>query len=162
MKKQILTGTLALSIVLSGAVSFANPENNKIEPIKAEIKVENKVEKTLDLTGLKTYHKGSTQMVPLRDVAENKLGFEVIWSNENKSIELKKDAQWTSIKLGENSYFFAKVAPFKLSEAPELKDGLTFVPIEFFSEVLKYDVLTEDDKPVNKEEILHKIGRAHV
>lgn len=151
MKKQILTGTLALSIILSGAGSFANTETNNIQPIKAEINIE----QSLDLRDVKGYYKGNTLMVPLRHVAENKLGFEVIWNNENMSIELKKGAQWTSIKIGENSYFFARVAPFELSQAPELKDGLTFVPVEFFSQVLKYDILTEENIELKKEEILH-------
>lgn len=152
MKKHILAGTLVLSIIFSGADSFANTETNNVQLIKSEINLE----QSLGLRDLKSYYKGNTQMIPLRYVAENKLGFEVIWDNENRSIELRKDAtQWNSIKIGENSYSLEGGLSFELSQAPEIKDGLTFVPVEFFREALKYNVLTKENIELKEEEILY-------
>lgn len=74
-------------------------------------------------------------MLPLRDVLES-LGYKVTWNGELQSIEISKGTQWTSIKLDNNSYFKNKMAPQKLSAAPSLIDGSTYVPMEFFVEML--------------------------
>ena len=177
LKKQILAGTLALSIVISGTIVFADTEtpnipieksitqekisvkeNNDIKPIKEEQVIPRMVigDKTIDLKGFNPYYKGDTLMGPLRTIAKDALGFEVTWNNEERSVELKNGAQWTKMKLGENSYFFARVAPFELSEAPELNHSITFVPIEFFSQVLKYEVSIEDGNLIIKNDNIEK------
>ena len=173
MKKQIFAGVLSLAIVLSSTISFANTSepsdlgkiNNSSEQISLKgdnsdkpnlinIKIPQIVvgNKIVDLEGLTPYYKDSTLMVPLRKVAQDELGFEVIWNNSEKSIELKKGAQWTKIVIGENSYFFAKVAPFKLTSAPEIVKDSTFVPVEFFRDVLKYGVSIEDGSVIIKND----------
>lgn len=153
MKKQLITGTLALSILISGVATFA--ENKVDETLKEDtIAVEVEYNKVLDLSNIKTYDKDGTKMVPIRQVAEGILGLEVKWINETQSVEIGSGPQWTSIKIGENSYFFARVAPFKLSQAPEIKDGLTYVPVEFFSEVLKYEIESEVRVPEVEEQVL--------
>lgn len=76
-------------------------------------------------------------MVPLRAVAEA-IGFEVTWNNETKMVEMVKGAQWTSIKIGENSYFRNRMAPWPLSAAPVIVQDRTFVPVEFVTEILGY------------------------
>lgn len=162
MKKQFLIGALASSIIFSGVSTFAQVEtldlsnNTKIELINGdkleETKGENHIEmnKTIISQTTKDYKKGDTVMVPLREIAEGKLGLKITWNNEDRSIEIGEGPQWTSIKIGENSYFYAKIAPFELSQAPEIKDGLTYVPVGFFSEVLKYNITI--DKEIPKEE----------
>ena len=168
MKKKILAGTLVLAIALSGGAVFASNYNKKIDLDEiANVRSEKVIpllvegERLVELEGFNPYYKGDTLMVPLRIIAEEALDFEVVWNNEEKSVEIYKNAQWTKIKIDENSYFFAKVAPFKLLEAPEIKNGSTFVPIEFFNEVLKNEVsikdgvlIIEDKSGETKEEIL--------
>ncbi|WFD09716.1 stalk domain-containing protein [Tepidibacter hydrothermalis] len=96
--------------------------------------------------GIKTnvYQKeDGTIMVPLRLVSE-KLGYEVKWIEENRSIEIKKGAQYTSVKPGEDKYFFAKMAPISLGAAPEIKDSTTYVPFKFVSDILKVDASMDE------------------
>lgn len=80
-------------------------------------------------------------MVPLRAVAEA-LGYNLIWDDASKSVYLNNVA---SLKIGDNDYIFARMAPFTLADAPELVNDRTFVPLEFFSQVLRsYDAYVSD------------------
>lgn len=158
MKKQFLIGLVASSIIFSGVSTFAKTETPDllINPIKAEVELINEdgLGQESILEGVETYKKGNTEMVPLRQVAEEKLGLKVLWKNEDRSVEVGEGPQWTSVKIGENSYFYGRTAPFKLSQAPEIKDGLTYVPVEFFTEVLRYNISSDDEDSQDEERIL--------
>lgn len=82
-------------------------------------------------------------LVPLRETAEA-LGYTVTWNGETSSIELSKGAKWTSIKIDENSYFKNRMAPWSLSSAPKLINDQTYVPIEFFADVLDMGIKIEN------------------
>lgn len=82
-------------------------------------------------------------MLPLKLVSEA-LGYHVVWNSENKTVELIKGAQWTSVKIGEDRYTFGRMAPFSLGTAPEIKNGRTYIPLEFVTEVLKASVLRDE------------------
>lgn len=140
MKKQILAGALALSIIVSGTAILADEKEENINYVEtiSEKMGDNEI---LDLSNVETYYKDGTEMVPLREVAEGILGLEVKWIGETWSVEIGSGPQWTSIKIGENSYFFGRIAPFKLSQAPEINNSLTYVPIEFFTDVLRYEIV---------------------
>lgn len=77
--------------------------------------------------------------VPLRKTAEA-LGYTVKWSNKTQSAEISRDAQWTSVTEGKNSYTINKMAPIRLFAAPKLIKGSLYVPDEFFSKILQLDV----------------------
>lgn len=85
------------------------------------------------------YQKDGFLMLPARLACE-KLGFEVKWNGETQSAEISKNSIWTSIKLGEDSYFKGRTAPFPLGTAPELVNNSTYVPTEFFEEILGQDI----------------------
>jgi|GEM_PF-2102656 len=74
-------------------------------------------------------------MFPLRDMLEQ-MGYFVEWDGTTRSVEISKDAQWTKITIGENSYFKNKMAPTPLSHAPILVENRTMVPAEFFPVIL--------------------------
>ena len=74
-------------------------------------------------------------MVPLRSVADA-LGFEVVWEGKSETIRVGMAATLT---MGKDYYTFAKMAPIKLGTTPELIKGTTFVPLDFFTEVLQMD-----------------------
>jgi len=84
-------------------------------------------------------------MLPLRFTLE-KMGYEVKWNEETRSVEIIKGAQWISFKIGENSYFKNRMAPIELSSAPVIINGRTMVPIEFFSEILSKGINIENGK----------------
>lgn len=83
-----------------------------------------------------SYIENNSIMVPLNDIASS-LGFNVIWNQELSQIDINKGANFTSIKNNENRYFFSKMAPKKLSQAPKIINGTTYVPVEFFSDILR-------------------------
>lgn len=82
-------------------------------------------------------------MIPLRPIAEA-LGYTVTWNDEDQSVELSKEAQWARLKLGEDNYSFAKML-VKLGTAPEIKDGSTYVPLDFAVKILKAHVTVSDN-----------------
>jgi len=86
---------------------------------------------------------GGYWMLPLRTSLES-LGYTIKWNNESQSITINKGAQWTSIKIGENNYFKNKMSPAPLTIAPLLIEGQTFVPVEFFTEILDLGIRSED------------------
>ena len=72
-------------------------------------------------------------MVPLRGIAEA-LGYEVKWEAETQRIFLGVQI---SLEIGKDAYNYMRVAPIQLGTAPELVDGKTYVPLQFFKEVAR-------------------------
>ena len=63
-------------------------------------------------------------MVPLRALA-NDLGFKVLWKSADEPL-----------RVGGKLLVNLGVIPPNIDVAPELKDGITYVPLDFFSKVL--------------------------
>lgn len=80
------------------------------------------------------YSKDDVLMVPLREIAEE-LGFTVEWDGNLRAVII--NGGMYSLKIGENSYVKGKMMPVELKAAPEIKDDLTYVPVEYFTEVLE-------------------------
>lgn len=76
-----------------------------------------------------------TTYVPLKEVAEA-MGYTITWNEETRSVAIQKGAQWTSVTIGENAYFRNRMAPWALSGAPIIQGGHTYVPVEFFHNIL--------------------------
>lgn len=150
MKTNITIAIIA-AVLISSTMVFAEIGTGETDIMP--LTTETVIKEALDISNVQTYDKDGTKMVPLREVAEGILGLEVKWINETHSVEIGSGPQWTSITIDRNSYFFARVAPFELSQAPELKDNLTYVPMEFFTEVLKYEVKSEPVVP-DEEQIM--------
>jgi hypothetical protein len=81
---------------------------------------------------------GAEAMIQLRDVAEA-LGFEVLWSDELKSITLNGGMYMLSI--GNDSYVKGRMMPISIGQAPVCvpvdDTGITFVPATYFTDVLE-------------------------
>ncbi|NOU74583.1 DUF4163 domain-containing protein [Paenibacillus sp. LMG 31458] len=90
-------------------------------------------------------------LVPLRKVAEG-LGYEVKWNQETYAAELKKGAGWTSVSVGQDSYFFAKMAPVTLGTAPVILNDTLYVPLKFVTDILRADVKTGDAGAIHIEQ----------
>ncbi len=89
---------------------------------------------TKDAYGLK--------MLPLRAIAEG-FGFSVHW-NDSSSTTIIRNSFFTSVSLNKNSYFKGRMAARQLEVAPETKNGITYVPISFFTEILDLDYSIDD------------------
>ncbi len=148
MRKRLLGMTMALMIILNGTAIFAEVEgleeisdNKMIDIDERENKSYRKLFSVSELNG---YRKNETNMLPLRVVSEA-LGFQVQWDGELRQVCVSKDARNISLKSGENYYMVARKTPVKLSEAPEIKNDITYVPIEFFREILKHQLIIAGD-----------------
>lgn len=159
MKKKLVALTLAGTVLLSSAAyadigqkALLNLKKEEIAitqisaPINQEYKI---IANGVDLklpedTKNAFYNSQDNIMVPLRAVSEA-LRFDVKWDGETRSVELSGGNQWTKIHIGKNEYFFGRVAPFPLGQAPEIINDRTFVPIEFFKDILKAQVSVEDN-----------------
>jgi len=75
---------------------------------------------------------GEVVMVPLRVVAEA-LGYDVSWNSTLRSVQLGVAIQ---LWIGRTEAHFGRRAPIELSAAPVIVDSSTFVPLDFFRNVL--------------------------
>lgn len=99
-----------------------------------------------------------TVMVPLRATAEA-LGYEVTWLEESQTVMVGK----ASMVIGKDAYAFARMAPQSLGAAPELREGRTFVPMEFFGKILpqltsEAEVATGSDHEMTTENAAVKVS----
>jgi len=85
-------------------------------------------------------------MVPVRAISEA-FGHEVSWNNDEKSVQIGSDI---SFKISETNYSSAGTL-VTLEEASVIKDSRTFVPLSFFKEVMKINVVSYLDDNI----ILH-------
>ena len=90
-------------------------------------------------------------MVPFRQVAEG-LGYKVSWNQEAYSAELLRGAQWTSVSVGKDAYFFARMAPVTLGTAPVIQHDKLYVPVKFVTDILHADVTNRDNGDLHIEQ----------
>jgi hypothetical protein len=76
--------------------------------------------------------KGFTVMVPLRAISEA-LAYTVQWEEATQSIMLNNVV---SVIIGRDYYTYARMAPIELGHAPEIVNGVTYVPLNFFRQVV--------------------------
>ena len=77
-------------------------------------------------------------MVPARATAQA-LGFDVLWDNGTVTVKRHDGAESATYTVGSTDYGYNRMLA-KLTVAPENKDGVTYVPLSFFSDVLKFTV----------------------
>jgi hypothetical protein len=72
-------------------------------------------------------------MVPSRVIAQA-LGYEVTWFHDTKTVRIGMSM---SFSIGEDSYYYTynKMTPVSLGTAPMLKNGIAYVPIDFFMSI---------------------------
>ena len=110
---------------------FSPEEIEALFPLNGEVVVENEL-----IEAPAPYYNNGVVMVPLRAVAEA-LEFDVIWNGELRSINLGRAI---TLEIGKDYYTVGRMAPIELGAAPEITDGLTFVPLAFFQNVVNgYD-----------------------
>jgi len=73
--------------------------------------------------------------LPLRAIAEA-LGYDVFWEEETRSVALGAGVR---LQIGSYEYTVGRMAPITLNSTPILVNELTYVPMEFFGEVLGLD-----------------------
>ncbi|GHV38933.1 hypothetical protein FACS189490_01700 [Clostridia bacterium] len=82
-------------------------------------------------------NKDGVFMVQLRPIAEA-IGYTVKWDDTIKAVMLNNV---TSLTIGRNTYGIGRMASRELSAAPELVNDTTYVPAEFFGEILNNNII---------------------
>lgn len=128
----ILFGAGEIAPISKGVLSF--------EVNKSGIK--NFVVKNVNLFTKDNY---KVKMLPLRVILQN-FGYETLWNKKDSSISIKKNnTVITSIVVGRNSYRKMGASPRQLEYPPEIKNGNTYVPISFFTEILSFYASSDDN-----------------
>lgn len=94
-------------------------------------------------------NKDNASYVELRKPLEE-MGFEVIWKGHDKPIEIRRDNKLSTLSLRNKSYVDFNGENEELEVAPSLIEGKTYVPIDFFSKVLKMSIEIKDDNLIIK------------
>lgn len=87
------------------------------------------------------------QMLPVRAVSEA-LGLEVSYSDELQAVTVGTVPMGVNFNIGADSYNKARMTPFTLGQAPVKvifeETGVTYVPVEFFTEVLGAQITVDN------------------
>jgi len=86
-------------------------------------------------------------MLPLRAIAEA-ADYNVQWNADIAAITV---GNAITLKVGEDYYTFARMAPITLGQAPVNVDGHVFVPMDFFNKVMRLDANVADGNIVITE-----------
>lgn len=144
MKKAVVLSLVGL-LAFSSLASYADEQDVTVMPISAPIEAEE-----VKVIKVEVQELEGVTMFPLRETLEA-FGYEVTWHGETRRVDIQKGVQWTSIAIGENAYFRARMAPWELSAAPVIHKGLTYVPIEFLAEITNVSFRVEEGKVIASE-----------
>lgn len=98
----------------------------------------------IKIENAKIIENNSVDMLPVRAVAEA-LGYNVSWNNETKSVVVENVPGYYTFSIGTDGYTRAKTAAMPLGQPPVLENGVTYVPVSFFTELMEYEAEIDDD-----------------
>lgn len=159
-KKRILAFLAAVSLLANGAV-FAEYDPNKVIDTSVPYTTLSLEEEAVDaiaydgeeevaviggavIDGVKTEDVNGNVMIPLRQVAEG-LGYTVTWVAESRAVELTRGPQFITMSIDVDSYAFSRRAPQELGAAPTLVGDLTYVPVNFVTDIIGGFYNTNED-----------------
>lgn len=97
-----------------------------------------------DLSALIPFYLNDRLMIPLRRVMEDVLYFEVSWNDEKRFVEVKKDGNSFGLSINSRDYYLSDGIVVKLEQMPLLVQSSTFVPLDFFSDLMGCNVSIGD------------------
>ncbi len=103
----------------------------------------------IELTNNVFETKNGTLMCSLREISEA-LGFSVEWNADENSCVVAESVKYY---IGEDKYICGEDLEAELGQAPELVDGLSYVPVDFFSSFFSLDISLNDEGAVILSEI---------
>lgn len=90
---------------------------------------------------------GDHDMLPVRAVAEA-MDLEVAWDGGLKAVTVGTVPMGVNFRIDVDSYYKSRMMPFTFGQAPVLIDDVTYVPVEFFAEVLEAEITNDGDKTI--------------
>ena len=100
--------------------------------LNGEIVVNNELLEGTPFPFLHETEDGDVVMVPLRVVADA-LGYDVSWNGYLRSVQLGVGIH---LWIDSTEVHYGRMAPIEISTAPIIVDNITFVPLDFFRDVL--------------------------
>ncbi len=146
MKRKLIIFLLSLTMIFNGLPGYGMAMGvvEKVDSGRSLTREgKNSFEKLFDTDDLNIYKLEDVYMVPVRPVLE-RLGYKVEWNNKLRQVDITKDLTTSNLKAGENYYFY-NGEPTRLGLAPQMKDGVTYVPMTYFEEVLKEPLILAGD-----------------
>lgn len=148
MKKSGIVIVFAAMLVLSFlSLAFAQQEEIGDLPEYLDLVFSEPIEYNFFINNEKTdYSKGRPYlsrdmvvMIPIR-VAVEKMGYKVVWNEKIRTIIIYNDDSMYILKINRNRYYSRHNSSAVLSKEPVIKDSRTYVPLEFFTTLMKVDV----------------------
>lgn len=145
--KKTLSALIALALSLASLPALAEAAE-AVEETKSFSLLVNGNELTLDDLPAEPYIEGETVMVPLRKIAEA-LGYNVTWDYDTQSVTVDDDSiQKATLKnRSREAVFEGHLKVINMSRTIEneretvVRDGYTYVPLEFFREFLNETII---------------------
>lgn len=121
--------------VVYGAGQITFPQKGNII---FEVLAQNIINYTLSKDSYYKKSQYNVKMVPLREILEY-FGYKTKWNDSNNSITVLKNDDFISYIVIDMNKYSNAVNNFirQLEFSPEIKDGVTYVPISYFSQILK-------------------------
>jgi len=161
--KKILTFMLIGSIALSTSTAYADSEIQAYVPISNTVisTTSNKTlpsifvkdEDTLKAVSLNAKEIDHKLLIPLSEILRE-LDYQVTWHPETQTIDISKGVHFTQVTIGKNSYYKHKMAPKPLSAAPTIINNSTYVPVEFFTDILDLGIHSKDNEITISESMM--------
>ena len=126
--KKILMATLVVAILITSAFAASNSIIVNDQPLEGASYIVNE----------------GRIMLPVRAICE-KLGFTVEYDEPSDTVMLVKLPVTVTFVPTVDGYTFARTAPMKLGVAPILVNDRTYVPVEFFKEIIPGTLTVEND-----------------
>lgn len=144
MKRKLVLLMLVLALLIPATSMAAKNE--------VVVKIDGTI---LNTEGISPYIKEGTTFVPLKAISEA-LDYEVSWDGVNRVVTMKKDRATISLPVGKNVATVNGVER-KISKSAEIKNGNTYVPVRFISELIDYEVHFKKDGSKSIIEIISPI-----
>lgn len=90
-----------------------------------------------------SYVRNGSLMLPLREVS-TAFGLDIRWNGSSRTVEVTDKNITAHAKYGSKEYSIGRMGPIKLNMYMEIKNGRSYVPVDFFSEVLNATLSIED------------------
>lgn len=95
------------------------------------------------LDAMEVFEKDGMWLLPVRAICE-KAGLEVKWDSDLNAVSVGTIPMGVTFNLGVNSYTKARMMPQTLSSEPICEKERTYVPVDFFTEILDAEIAIEN------------------
>lgn len=133
MKKNIkkIIPMVAIATLMATSVFANSPKKENISLEQSNVKGNSIYINGQLLENANLIKENGKTLMPVRAIFE-KLGYEIDYDANNKIISMSKMPHYITFSTTKDAYTFSRMAPQPLGQAPIVKEGVTYVPVELF------------------------------